>query len=247
MKHFDVTTSYRVNSGIFGFTTAEAAVIDDTLVPNILKWCDAATTDQEAEGRVWYAYAQDLAKQITVSLRGKGFAIDFRTVAAVIAVTSNNMPWDRQIRVTEPVIEAILRHEDPKELHLGVMFSYLDKAARIIAGDMTALSGPKVSVFYLNIIGEHGSVTVDRHAVRVALDTYTDENTTNTWVKPESRARMLMEAAYYIAAQIKADEPATVQAIAWTVYRYSPEYKVGLEASKAAKRAAVKSGKVLIS
>lgn len=232
----------KINNGVFNFTEAEADAIS-TLTNNILAWCEAATPDQEAEGRVWYAYAQDLAKQVTVDLRSKGFRVDFRTVAAVIAVTSNNMPWERQIRVTEPIIEAILRGIDPKTLGLGVMFSYLDKAERIINGDMTALSGPKVTVFYLNIIGEYGKVTVDRHAVRVALNEYTDENTTNRWVKPESRARYMMEAAYYLAAEACGDEPAVVQAIAWTVYRYSDAYKVGLELSKAAKRAARKAVK----
>ncbi len=237
-----MTITYRVNNGLFAFTDPEATTID-TLVQNVLTWCEAATDDQEAEGRVWYAYAQDLAKQVTVNLRRKGFSIDFRTVAAVIAVTSNNMPWDRQIRVTEPICEAILNGEDPKLLGLGVMFSYLDKAARIIDGDMTALSGPKVTVFYHNIIGDYSKVTVDRHAVRVALNEYTDENTTNRWVKPDSRARMMQEAAYYIASEIMGDEPAVVQAIAWTVYRYSNEYRVGLAASKAEKLAVSRARK----
>jgi hypothetical protein len=237
-----MTITYKVNNGLFAFTDAESATIN-TLVQNILDWCAAATDDQEAEGRVWYAYAQDLAKEVTTALRKEGFRVDFRTVAAVIAVTSNNMQWDRQIKVTLPLMRAILRGEDPKTLGLGVMFSYLDKAVRIVAGDMTALCGPKVTVFYHNIIGDYSKVTVDRHAVRVALNAYTDENTTNRWAKPESRTRMMQEAAYYIAAEIRGDDPAVVQAIAWTVYRYSDEYRVGLAASKAEKLAARKAAK----
>ncbi len=236
------TVHFRVNNGLFEFTRDEADTIA-SLVDNVLAWCDAATADQEAEGRVWYAYAQDLAQRITANLRADGYRIEYRTVAAVIAVTSNNMPWDRQVRVTEPLIRALLDGRDAKALKLGVMFGYIDKAAAIIDGDMSALSGPKVTVFYRNIIGDYSQVTVDRHAVRVALNRYTDENETNRWVKPASRSRMLMEAAYYQAAEITGDDPAVVQAIAWTVYRYSDTYKVELEQSKAAKRAANKAVK----
>lgn len=235
-------TTLRTNAGMFNFTDAEVETVK-VLAKNILARCESATDDQLAEGRVWYAYAQDLAKSVTLSLRRKGYTVDFRTVAAVIAVTSNNMPWGRQIKVTEPIILAILNGIDPRELHLGVMGQPLDKAARVVNGDFDALHGAKVEVFYANIIGDYSKVTVDRHAVRVALGRYTDENETGRWVRPESRNRMMMEAAYYLAALAWGDEPAIVQAIAWTVYRYDPAYKVELELSKAAKRAARKAVK----
>lgn len=233
---------FQTNHGLTEFSDAEVATIS-TLTRNIVDWCEAATADQVAEGRVWYAYAQDLAKQVTVNLRSKGLTVDFRTVAAIVAVTSNNMPWERQLRVTEPLVEALLRGQDAKKLGLGILFGTIDKAERIINGDMSALSGPKVTVFYLNIIGIYDKVTVDRHAVRCAVNAYTDENETGRWVRPDSRRRFMMEAAYYLAARSLSGDPATVQAIAWTAYRYSPEYRAGLAASKSDKRAARKAVK----
>jgi hypothetical protein len=240
--------AFRVNAGKFSFTEDEALEIAD-IVENIRKWVDAATPAQWDEGYHWYDDARRLCEAVSRDMTAKGLTkpdgtpVSVGDVAVVLAVTSNNAPWERQVAATGPLVEAVCRgysFQTICEMRLGLIHKYVLKAVKFLHGDTSVLNGPKVEIFRENIEGDHRRPTIDRHAARVGRDTYLDENACGRWTVDGIR-RYMLEAAYLIMADYYELPAAIVQAIAWTVYRNSPEYKAGLEASKAAKRAAKKA------
>lgn len=88
------------------------------------------------------------------------------------------------------------------------------KAARCLDGDLTAVGGDKVSRFYRNLMGEADhEVTVDRWAIRIALDDPKIEI-----VGGKSRYNAIAD-AYIEASTILGVEPLQCQAVSWEVFR----------------------------
>jgi hypothetical protein len=117
-----------------------------------------------------------------------------------------------------PFIKHVLSGGDAAKSFGFVPACQVKAAAILLNDDWAALSGPKVTVFAANILGDYSEVTVDRHALRVCLGRHTDDNETSGWVRPGKR-RAMLEAAYHEAARITREDAATLQAITWTVYR----------------------------
>lgn len=223
-------TSLMTNTGYIKFAPEDIDLIDQ-FADRIVKTRLGATAEQEHEGLNWYDYAQDLARYVA-----KRTGITYEQAAGVIAVTSNNVKWGIQVAHTAPFVERILAGDRPEDIHCGFMGSCKVKAQHIIqTGDLSVVTGPKVSIFLRNILGLHDKITLDRHAVRVPLGHHTGENETGQWTRPNSRKRRLMEAAYFVAADRLNEPVAVVQAIVWVVYRDSVKEVPVKRVSKARK------------
>lgn len=197
------------------FKASEREMID-TFVDRIIHYYEMRDAAAEREGRGWYRYAQDFAHDVASET-----GISLKQAAYVIAVLSNNVTWERQLKSTIAFVKHVLDGGDA-EIGFGFIIECQRKAARIILEhDFAALSGPKVTVFAANILGDYSQVTIDRHAVRVCFGRHTDDNETTKWVRAGSKGRAMLEAAYHEAARITREDPATLQAITWTVYRGS--------------------------
>lgn len=194
------------------FKAADRELIDG-FVNTIIGYYEKRDATQEREGRGWYRYAQDFAHDVAIET-----GITLKQAAYVIAALSNNVTWERQLKSTIAFVKHIL-DGGSAEQGFGFIIDCQRKAARIILErDYSALSGPKVTVFAANILGDYNEVTIDRHALRVCLGRHTDDNETTGWVRPGKR-RAMLEAAYHEAARLTREDAATLQAITWTVYR----------------------------
>ncbi len=83
-------------------------------------------------------------------------------VAAMVAVTSPAVPWDKNIEGVESLLQG------------GTAMGYkknIQKAIEIMnTGNLNLVSGQKVTSFYRNLLGDMDAVTIDRWQARIALN-----------------------------------------------------------------------------
>lgn len=184
------------------------------MVENILYHWQIANEQQIAAGRQWYQEAHNYAASLAEKYN-KPVAV----VAAVIAVLSPGTSWELNKRDAENVLEkGILAvtsgYGVNKQKAIALLDGWLQPAA--------AVSALKTGSFWLNILrpAENGSVTVDRHAVRVATGNHELAaeqavhyvNTPNKYQK--------LATAYQLAAEKIGDIlPHELQAITWLVVK----------------------------
>lgn len=120
---------------------------------------DRATPLDVQNGRVWYPMARgdvyDVAKRYRVSLKRACFAA---------AALSNNMTWEQNVALLEHVCFSAKVGQDPH----GHYTHCLDKAVRILRGEFSALTGPKVVPFAHALLGDTRAAVVDRWVYRAA-------------------------------------------------------------------------------
>lgn len=173
------------------------------LTRNITRVYRAATADQLVTGRTWYDEARALALDLTPH--------DIEVGAGVIAALSPLTSWTQNVRMA-----TLAFHDRPALRGLG---NSLRSADRIIAGEhpLTVLAGPKVNAFYRNILGDPDAVTVDRHAVDIALGRPLTEDDRTPYLTRASVRRI--GDLYRRAADRVDDTPAHVQAVTWVAWR----------------------------
>lgn len=201
----------RTNYGLAEFTPAEADIIGD-YAARIVWAFDSASAAQVEEGTIWYRYAQGFAQQIADDT-----SISLEAAAGVIAVTSNNVKWATQVQWTAPLIRDLLAGIPHREARGPFFFHGKERAARVLAGDYSAISGEKIVPFWRNISGDYSLATIDRWAVRVAVGYFTQERETQGFMR--GRKRLLLDAAYHLAADVLNLDVAILQAITWCVVR----------------------------
>ena len=180
--------------------------IGDGLADRILATLDSATEDDWVAGSAWYHVAHEIAEEIAP--HGVG--------AAVLAALSPQVGWAPNIAAAQ----AMVMGEDPQPY--GVLGPNIVKAQRILDGErpFDVLGGNKVRNFCWNIQfpDDHGHVTVDRHALNIAL-----VGPGNTGADHRLLARkggyQLVAAAYRAAARSCWLVPNQLQAITWLTHR----------------------------
>lgn len=182
---------------------------------NIKAAYNAADAQQLSDGRQWYARARAFAVELS---RAYGYSVE--QMCALIAVTSPSVSWAAQLKYSAPLIEAIIRGDDTLP---GPFYgANKEKARRILEGEPVerVVSGEKVSAFFANIYDRHSDVvTVDRHALRVALCEDLSPEECKALLGKSSRTRLMVLAAYHLAAQELGELAYVVQAVTWVVYR----------------------------
>jgi hypothetical protein len=184
----------------------------DTCVNNILHAYVMADDSDIADGIEWYARALRLATELDPG--------NVRKAVGIIAVLSPMTSWPQNVKKARAV------YAGGMAWGLGDSVS---KAARIFNGEDvdSVVSGPKVTSFFHNILGDDARVTIDRHAIDCAYGRVLSDSQRANVVKT-TKARDgygILRSAYLHVAGIISEETgmtitgAQMQAIVWTYWR----------------------------
>ena len=154
-------------------------------------------------GRAWYDAAQDACESIAADT---GVAVD--RVAAVMAITSPDAKLVQNVAWTRAACEA---YRDGAPLTAGrYPKDQLPKVAGALNQRMNPgyfVRGPKVAAFYRSIMGDRDTLTIDRWAVEAAGG---DRSKV-----PNKTLRLILTAAYEVAATTCGESIRDFQAIVW--------------------------------
>lgn len=200
------------------------------MVKNVLYAWATATPDDFEEGMCWYGKAYYQCETIAQAC---GFQTE--QIVALMAILSPGMVWDENESAPERVVDLYLRGIPATDWTGFSTYPHnLLKCERILQGDFTALGGRKVRSFYNNILGHNDCVTIDRWAIRVALD---DHKIGKDLIVPSGEAvYQMLSNAYFEAAHLLGQDVTDVQAVTWCRFRNKYSGKV-----LAAKRAKARS------
>lgn len=168
----------------------------------ILSIYRSATPEDIREGMGWYDEARAFAESLDT---------DVSRAAGVIAAVSPMLSWPRNMTVARAL------YAGQRE---GLCLpNSVTAASRILAGEhpLDVLNGPKVRAFYQNIMGQGESVTLDRHAIDIAVGRPLSDDDRAFWLA--ATRRRLLTSAYVNAARIAGISPAAMQAITWVAWR----------------------------
>ena len=173
---------------------------------NIIDTYERATDAQQMAGENWYWMARHLAEELA-----DRHSLPVENVAYAIAALSPVTDWiTNQIAASEVCATGFTRFQSGANV---------DKANRCLAGELTALRGPKVERFALAIVNPLGDTTacIDRHAFSIWMGT--KQTDVQQKVLARKGAYELVADAYAEAARILDVPVHTVQAVTWVVFR----------------------------
>ena len=179
-------------------------------VRNITRAFRAASDFERSSGMSWYDDQREFARSLTG---------DLTTGAGIVAALSPMTSWPENVKKSRLVVSTGTAYG---------LAANAAKAKRICDGEhpLSVLSGPKVTAFYLNLMGEHSidTVTVDRHAADIAVGhVMTDDERSSvigTKKKYASVAAMYIRAAAILSKEYNEPiSPAQVQAVTWVYWR----------------------------
>ena len=173
---------------------------------NIINTYERATDAQLMAGENWYFTALALAEELA-----DRHDLPVTNVAYAIAALSPVTDWiTNQIAASEVCATGFTRFQSGANI---------DKANRILAGDLKSLRGPKVERFALAIVNPLGDTTacIDRHAFSIWMGT--KQTDVQQKVLARKGAYELVAEAYAEAAKILDVPVHTVQAVTWIVWR----------------------------
>lgn len=200
---------------------------------NVLAVFRAASADDVAEGRAWYASARSVARELADSLDG-----DIDRAACTLAVLSPLTPWSRNVQLARQAYALARDGAGFDDMVTGpdrlrTIGSHARKAAAIVLGadPWSVVGGPKVTPFARRIVdagtGNVGpsSVVIDRHAHDVALGAVTDNATRGRNLSRrgshERFALCYVRAAAVLSRTGEAPgiTPSELQAVTWVAWR----------------------------
>lgn len=161
----------------------------------------SASPSAVVNGADWYP----AANREVIQRLAKDYKTPRETVAAIVAVTSPQTTVRENVRASE----AILSGADTAGIL--VLGPNVEKAREILAGNLSALRGPKVEAFARALLLDLSSVVIDIHMIN-ALATF--DTSTLTLAQYKAAADAVRNVARFHGLQ-----PATVQAIIWNVER----------------------------
>jgi hypothetical protein len=203
-------------------TGSQVEYTDHTeMVANILDKWEAATDEQRQQGMDWYP---TFGRMISTLAHDYGF--EFERAAGAFAWLSPRVTVARNIEMFVQLLslrrQGINPFEARKAGYTWSMYDLLDKADRVLLGDLSSLDMTpatrprKVRSFYRNLIGNTEVVTVDVWAARAAMGPYAPERLDGGLYKR-------IEHAYQVAARVKGVTPRDMQAVVWVVTRGSAD------------------------
>ncbi|MGW1040020.1 DUF7178 family protein [Streptomyces sp. NPDC002547] len=174
-------------------------------VQNIIDVWWGASEEQEAQGRLWYRNAHDLADALTDG--------DVRTGAGLLAALSPQTAWWLNVELASDAYET-----GRPTGHVG---DALTKAAKILAGVDPAEVLPmdrKTGHFYRCILDptDADAVCIDRHAHDIAVGE--EFGARDRGLSAKGRYALIAH-CFREAAQRLGELPSTVQAVTWVVWR----------------------------
>lgn len=176
---------------------------------NIRKVYAAADADALQAGGEWYAAAADALRPYTVD--GGGLWTR-EQAAAVCAVLSPRIAWKENLKGVQRMYQAAADGNRVCPPVAGVRKNVERGWYIAQTGDVSVVSGPKVSSFYANLCGDFQRVTLDTWAARAAgvpaSCTHIDR----------ARYQRLQRSYQRVAAEY-GHAPAVFQAIVWVAVR----------------------------
>ena len=179
------------------------------MTDNILAIYDSANATQRFTGATWYYDASGIAYDLDRNIERS---------AGVIAALSPQLSWLSNVGAAY----SLYTDRVPD----NVLPESVDKALRIMSGESpdSVLGGRKVRSFYRNILlpDAHGPVTVDRHALAIALGVDPDTarfHGPNPKVLERIGAYTYVASAYRGAARERGMRPHEMQAVTWVAWR----------------------------
>jgi hypothetical protein len=168
---------------------------------NILATFLRATPAQIVDGKNWYPEARKIVGS------------KYSHAPAVFAVLSPRITWQENIKGAEKILKAASQGLSVIPRVVGIR-SNVEKAWAIAQdGDVSRVSGPKVSAFFANLSGNDERVTIDVWAARAA-------GVSDKEMSHLDRQRYVnLEAAYVEVARVLGFKPSELQAICWIVVR----------------------------
>lgn len=154
-----------------------------------------ATDEQYGEGIMWYWEAQHDIQQLAFELK-----VPFRNVAYAVAALSNQMRWSTNINAVRQLANGF----DAQGMRGPV-----DKAKACLAGDLSALRGPKVTAFAHALTGDLTASVIDRWIMRLLLGHDTKR------ITPTPKQYGRISKALQTAARMVNLSTAQFQAIIW--------------------------------
>jgi hypothetical protein len=161
------------------------------------------------QGRAWYPNAWNICKQY-----GSWYNVSPERVAAIIAVTSPRARWSKNIEATTAILQDMHRPEYKRRTSYGILGRSAAKGM-LVANDRyynRHVTGPKVTSFYLNILGHTEPITVDAIMSRAAGF--------GSDVRVGMRTKI--EVAIRSLSDVFGTTPRDTQAAVWIAYRRSP-------------------------
>jgi hypothetical protein len=107
------------------------------------------TESEEKQGKFWYADSTDYLKSLAVSTK-----VPFKLVCGIVAALSPRVSWRINIHNTIALC---------KNQRITGLKSNIDKAKKIKKTGIVSkyLRGPKVTSFFLNLLGNVDEITID--------------------------------------------------------------------------------------
>ena len=181
---------------------------------------DLATENEKQNGRRWYKKAGAEIAELAIQHH-----TTTKVAAGVVAALSPSTRWDTNLADAARVLSVGLSPyglADYYECKVTTYNSNKVKAfaiaeCRFIPGEPSdILRGPKVTAFYLNLIGDSSVLTLDSHA----YNAFCGFRATSSDL-PGMRAQLARDArkAYFQAAEVKGETVAGFQAIIWLTWK----------------------------
>lgn len=187
-------------------------------VTNILTCYGMATRQEKLDGLQWYNRARRDCRKVA-----KTKNLSLMKVAGVVAASSPNLRWPKNVPTAEKIIDGHTAQIDHADID-GCMaykanrlkgYKVLDGVNRY-AAILKTLNGPKVSAFFDNIMGGD-SVTVDGHARNIAYGERVALKSNAANIGKAEYINIAM--SYRAAAAILGIKACDLQAITWETWR----------------------------
>lgn len=197
----------------------------DQMVKNILVNYGKANDEHKSEGMNWYQHALAECQRI---VEATDYWYTIEQVIGIMAVGSPGVNWRENFTIPERMIDLHMREIPTTEWEGFTCYKRnLYKSAAVLDGDYSAIKGRKTVAFFSNISGDGDMVTVDRWAIRVALN---DPHIPKEMIAPSSRKCYNAIADAYIEAASLVDiEPRQMQAVCWVQMRHAFGGKVRMK------------------
>lgn len=164
--------------------------------------------DAIEQGKMWYPAAWRHCIDM-----GKWYDVTPERVAAVMAVTSPRARWSKNLLATEQILQDMHRPEYKRRPTYGILRKNAAKGM-LVANDRyysRHVTGPKVTNFYLNILGHTDPITVDAIMGKAAGF--------GSDIRPVMRTQI--EEAVLTLSNVLGTSPRDTQAAIWIAYRGS--------------------------
>ena len=182
---------------------------------------ELASEADKADGRTWYDDARSTVGELAIKHETTP-----KVVAGIVAALSPNARWTSNLEDANNVLGVGLSPYSIADYHECTVSTYNSNKAKAFAiaeqawnstGEpLDILRGPKVTAFYLNLIGDSSALTLDSHA----YNAFCGFRATGSDL-PGMRARLTRDAreAYKRAAHVKGETVAAFKAIIWVTWK----------------------------